>query len=355
MQLIYEQLDGDSNEVVAQQIVSILHADLPYIAIHGCISLDPRQVPLASAVATTLGLPAGSTTDSNGAKLALNVKEAQTFLATRDAAVPQWSPSYLYSILHDHYGNFPCSEELRNILCIDDSTVLSIIPSFPWLDVLLPHVKQIYRVYTVVWRRKLLGAFVFDYVSIHGKLHENAGGHAESSAVARDASSVSNIRHSTHDEKTQAGIGEPSSFLNGCNHGQSAEASGRVGNGEFRWPTVLPDDKRDQLIIGAYQCINELDLVSGLFTVDMTFNAVSAKLLRIIPCLDIASCAGEIQSLKTACGAHLFAYAMLIACNLKPILPVAASFQNHLRARRPNFRHRAFDLSRLADVVCGPL
>jgi hypothetical protein len=393
-QVHYKPLcDEDFDDVAAEQLACFLRHQFPAsdLVVHGCLALDARQVLMASHLGVRLGLPDRALTNISGVKLAVDIQAVQQLLATRTAAIPHWPPSFLYSLLHDHAGAVPCPEPLLQLLGINGSTSDSkkcrdsCHGETSFLGDLLPFVKQIHRIVIAVRRRKLLGAFVFDYrsaamtfkstlssnvracngnadVSCFGKFIENHVDHCSdevlcngySRCVVENSKNLDQSNGHTITSNPQAGFDPQAGFGDDDRCTENGTSSGDMqdmGNGhlfkEFHWPTLLPDDKRDELIIASYQCVNELDLVSGLFTLDMTFNAVSPKLIRILPCLDLSS--GEV--LSSPDGADLLMYSLLIACNLQPVLPVKASFQNHLRSRRRNFGHHSFDQTRLAELI----
>ena len=100
----------------------------------------------------------------------------------------------------------------------------------------------------------------------------------------------------------------------------------------------LPNDKRNQLIIASYQCCNEMSLISGVFDVRMTFNAIVPKLIEIEPCLPMTSASHRFyRQVRSSCGVDLIACALLIGCDIQPMLPVEHSFLNMLRSRKCNF------------------
>jgi hypothetical protein len=80
-------------------------------------------------------------------------------------------------------------------------------------------------------------------------------------------------------------------------------------------PTYLPWDKRRQLEVAAYQCCNEIGLVSGLFTVNMCMTSTGPKLLSIIPSLHETFVRDWIQAIYSV---DIYLAMFLIAFNIEP-------------------------------------
>jgi len=84
-------------------------------------------------------------------------------------------------------------------------------------------------------------------------------------------------------------------------------------------PTFLPDDKRRQLIVAAYQCCVEIGLTSGVFNVELKMTPTGPKLIEIN-----ARMGGFYLRdwIKTLYGVDILLCVFMIACDIKPILPV---------------------------------
>jgi hypothetical protein len=376
---------------VAQQLVDFMRltVQLSLTEVNGCLSFDRRFVPLSSTVAKALGIPDDHVTNPAGASLALDLVAAQHHLATRNAAIPQWNASYHYS-LHQNRHNSGVVEAVPDRLSVarqwmesvdrPDEIGCNVLRSTrsaederksasakrKSLKALIAEIGQVYRVDIVVQRRRLLGGIVSDYfIACHpprgdlprGSRLECCCGSWQERDKWANGDHVDDGDSSTDDAKMMKCDCDDSRNLSSAN----VLKSSTVG---IRWPTALPDDKRDQLVIAAYQCCNELDLVTGVFTVDMTFNVISPKMIRVLPCLDLTSADDDdcstvvsfLDGLLAGTGVDLVLYALLMAGRHgrpQPVLPVYWSYMNHLGCRRLNYEQfrRPYDVKKLATIT----
>jgi len=83
-------------------------------------------------------------------------------------------------------------------------------------------------------------------------------------------------------------------------------------------PTFLPEDKRQQLIMAAYQCCVEVGLVSGVFNVELKMSASGPKIIEIN-----ARMGGFYLRdwIKIVYNTDMLLCAFMIACNIKPVVP----------------------------------
>lgn len=290
----YEMSDHTQDEIHARNIVQLVKEK--GIVLDGCVTFWEDCGPLAAYICSILSL---SGTSIEGALVAKKKSSTLQVLASKTGDIPHWPRTFLYTSKAYHISSsrdieeaaakmeFPCVMKLEfgssavGVTLVQDVTQchkewgkiqdeLHSESSHPGIGLghgnsmlLMDYITGTeHDIDIVIYRRKLIGAYVSD------------NGPTRLPRFTETAAAM---------------------------------------------PSYLPEDKRRQLIVSAYQCCVEIGLVSGVFNVEMKMTPLGPKLIEIN-----ARMGGFYLRdwIRTIYDVDILLCSFMIACDIRPILPV---------------------------------